>query len=47
VNYEKPQITQVEHAGKAIQLMNKEVAIPDSTTQQHLPPSAGVYEAND
>jgi hypothetical protein len=47
VKYEKPQITQVENAGKAIQLMNKEVAIPDSATQHHLPPSAGVYEAND
>jgi hypothetical protein len=47
VKYEKPQITHVEDAGKAVQFMSKEVAIPDSKTQNHLPPSSGTYEAND
>jgi hypothetical protein len=47
VKYEKPQITQVEDAGRAIQLMNKEVILPDAGTSTHLPPSAGVYEANE
>jgi len=47
VKYEKPQITQVEDAGKAIQMMSKEAPIPDSRNGSHLPPSAGVYEGND
>ena len=47
MKYEKPQITQVDDAGRAIQLMSKEVAIADSTTSDHFPPSTGVYEAND
>ena len=47
VKYEKPQITQVDDAGKAIQLMSKEIWVPDGGTSTHQPPSAGVYEAND
>jgi hypothetical protein len=47
MKYEKPQITHVDDAGKAIQLMSKEAPIADSQTTQHLPPSAGVYESND
>ena len=47
VKYEKPQITHVEDAGKAIQVMSKEAPIPDTRNGSHLPPSAGVYEAND
>jgi hypothetical protein len=47
MKYEKPQITHVDDAGKAIQVMSKEAPIADSQTSNHLPPSAGVYEAND
>jgi hypothetical protein len=47
VKYEKPQITHVDDAGKAIQMMSKEAPIPDSRNGSHLPPSAGVYEGND
>jgi len=47
MKYEKPQITHVEDAGKAVQFMSKEVAIPDSQSPRHLPPSSGAYEAND
>jgi hypothetical protein len=47
VKYEKPQITHVDDAGKAIQLMTKEVAIADSSRPGHLPPSDGVFESND
>lgn len=47
MKYEKPQITHVEDAGKAIQVMSKEAPIADSQTSNHLPPSSGVYEAND
>jgi hypothetical protein len=47
VKYEKPQISHVEDAGKAIQLMTKEVAIADANRPGHLPPSDGVFESND
>ncbi len=47
MKYEKPQITHVDDAGKAIQVMSKEAPIPDTRNGSHLPPSAGVYEAND
>jgi len=47
MKYEKPQIIHVDDAGKAIQAMSKEAPIADSQTSNHLPPSAGVYEAND
>ena len=47
MKYEKPQITHVEDAGKAIQVMSKEAPIPDNSNGTHLPPSAGVYEADD
>jgi hypothetical protein len=47
VNYEKPQITRPDDAAKAIQVMSKRAPIADSQTTSHLPPSAGVYEAND
>jgi len=47
MKYEKPEITQVENAGKAIQLMSKAVILPDNQTSGHLPPSAGVYEASE
>lgn len=47
MKYEKPQITHVEDAAKAIQVMSKVAPIPDNSNGTHLPPSAGVYEAND
>ena len=47
MKYEKPQITHVDDAGKAIQEMSKQAPIPDNQNGSHLPPSAGVYEAND
>ena len=47
MKYEKPQITHVEDAGKAVQFMSKEVAIPDSQSSNHLPPSSGTYQADD
>jgi len=47
MKYEKPQITHVDDAGKAIQLMSKEVPIADNSRPGHLPPSAGVFESND
>jgi len=47
VKYEKPQITHVEDAGKAVRFMSKEVAIPDSQSSNHLPPSSGTYQADD
>ena len=47
MKYEKPQITHVEDAGKAVRLMSKEVLIADSQSTNHLPPSAGAYQADD
>jgi hypothetical protein len=47
MKYEKPQITHVDDAGKAIQVMSKEAPIPDARNGSHLPPSAGVYEGSD
>ena len=47
MKYEKPQIIHVDDAGKAIQFMSKAAPIPDSQTSSHLPPSAGVYSADD
>lgn len=47
MKYEKPQITQVDDAGRAIQLMGKQVPINDAQHTDDRPPSAGVYEANE
>lgn len=47
MKYEKPQISHVEDAGKAIQVMTKEVPIADANRPGHLPPSDGVFESND
>ena len=47
MKYEKPQVTHVADAGKAVQLMSKEVAIPDAQSTNHLPPSSGAYQADD
>jgi hypothetical protein len=47
VKYDKPQITHVDDAGKAIQVMSKEVWIPDAGNPNDLPPSAGAYQADD
>lgn len=47
MKYEKPQITHVEDASKAVQFMSKEVAIPDAESPSHLPPSSGAYQADD
>ena len=47
MKYEKPQINQVDDAGRAIQLMGKEVPIDDARNTDDRPPSAGVYEANE
>jgi hypothetical protein len=47
MKYEKPQITHVNDAGKAIQLMQKEAPIADNARPGQLPPSSGVFESND
>ena len=47
MKYEKPQITRVDDAAHAIQVMCKDKPINDAQNTGDLPPSVGVYEAND